>query len=74
MGAAKTERLWLTVDETAERSGYSAQYVRRLCRDSVAGIAEKAIIEVDETSSGYLVYWPSVRLYIEQYGRGPREK
>jgi len=64
-----TERQRLSVDEAAEATGYSPQYVRRL--------AQRQRVEVDQIGRVYLIYLDSLLAYLRRQvadGYGPRTR
>jgi len=74
-GARMSDRLWVTVSEAAEATGYSRTHVQFLARENADLPIHEQKVRVDKTSErGYLIYLPSLREYIEHGGYGPYPK
>lgn len=63
------DRKWLTVVEVAERTGYNARYLQRLCQANAEVPPAQQRFRVDETPNGYLIWFPSFLEYMVDTGR-----
>ena len=68
------EEIWVNVTEAAELTGYSRDRVLRIANNNWKLPEEEREIKVERRSHGYMIWLPSLYIYLDRPGKGPQPK
>ena len=65
-----SEEIWVTVDEGAERTGYSIDHVRRLARENMRLPEAERSLRVRRDTHAYAIWLPDLMNYFQKIENG----